>query len=70
MLYEIHVFYVKRCQNPFHIIKIPVHTTYTSIYQLFCEIIVSSRGMDYIGQLVEHEPKQILLWSYCSENNM
>lgn len=31
---------------------------------------VSSRGMDYIGQLVEHEPKQILLWSYCSENNM
>lgn len=31
---------------------------------------ISSRGMDYIGQLVEHEPKQILLWSYCSENSM
>lgn len=28
---------------------------------------ISSRGMDYIGQLVEQEPKQILLWSYCSE---
>lgn len=27
----------------------------------------SSRGMDYIGRLMEQEPKQILLWSYCSE---
>lgn len=27
----------------------------------------SSRGMDYIGRLVKQEPKQILLWSFCSE---
>lgn len=28
---------------------------------------ISSRGMDYVGRLVEGEKKQILLWSYCSE---
>lgn len=28
---------------------------------------VSSRGMDYIGKLVDGEKKQILLWSFCSE---
>lgn len=28
---------------------------------------VSSRGMDYIGKLVDGEKKQILLWSFCPE---
>ncbi|MCQ2258397.1 MAG: murein L,D-transpeptidase catalytic domain family protein [Bacteroidaceae bacterium] len=27
----------------------------------------SSKGMDYIGKIVDEEKKQILLWSFCSE---
>lgn len=30
-------------------------------------LTISSRGMDYIGKLVDGEKKQILLWSFCSE---
>lgn len=31
-------------------------------------LTTSSRGMEYIGRLMEQEPKQILLWNYCSSD--
>lgn len=31
-------------------------------------LTTSSRGMAYIGSLVEQEEKEILLWNYCSES--
>lgn len=30
-------------------------------------VTVTSRGMDYIGKLVESEDRPILLWNYCSK---
>lgn len=30
-------------------------------------ITVTSRGMDYIGKLVQNESRPILLWNYCSK---
>ena len=32
-------------------------------------ITVSSRGMEYLGKLINKEEKPLLLWNYCSSNN-
>lgn len=31
-------------------------------------LTISSRGLNYIAHIVESERKQVLLWSFCSEN--
>ena len=32
-------------------------------------VTVSSRGMNYLGKLINKEEKPLLLWSFCSSNN-
>ena len=32
-------------------------------------VTVSSRGMDYLGKLINKEEKPLLLWSFCSSND-
>ena len=32
-------------------------------------VTVSSPGMTYLERLIEHQPKRLLLWSYCTKQN-
>lgn len=32
-------------------------------------VTVSSRGMNYLGRLINNEEKPLLLWSFCSRNS-